>query len=67
MVLHHMTFKVIHVTIITDSTYFPGRCADVFVQDKLIGKVGVVHPDVITAFELNMPASAIEINIEPFL
>ena len=29
--------------------------------------MGVVHPEVMTAFDLNMPASALEINIETFL
>lgn len=34
---------------------------------KKIGKIGVLHPDVITKFELTMPCSSLEINIEPFL
>ena len=49
-----------------DSTYFPGRCAEVYVWGELIGKLGVLHPDVITAFELNMPAAAMEISLEYF-
>ncbi|XP_036276722.1 phenylalanine--tRNA ligase beta subunit isoform X2 [Pipistrellus kuhlii] len=47
--------------------FFPGRCAEVFARGQSIGKLGVLHPDVITKFELNMPCSALEINIEPFL
>ena len=50
-----------------DSTFFPGRCAEIHAKEKMIGKLGVLHPDVLTAFELNMPASAVEIDIEPFL
>ena len=38
-----------------------------FSGGKVIGKLGVLHPGVINAFELNMPASALEINIEPLL
>lgn len=34
---------------------------------EVIGKLGVIHPEVITAFNLAMPAAAIEFNIEPFL
>ena len=30
----------------TDSTYFPGRCAEVCVRGKVIGKLGVLHPGV---------------------
>ena len=35
--------------------------------ERVIGKLGVVHPDVTTAFDLAMPASALEIDIEHFL
>uniref|UniRef100_A0A8C5XBD1 Phenylalanine--tRNA ligase beta subunit n=1 Tax=Microcebus murinus TaxID=30608 RepID=A0A8C5XBD1_MICMU len=48
-------------------TFFPGRCAEIFARGQSIGKLGVLHPDVITKFELTMPCSSLEINIEPFL
>ncbi|XP_029415849.1 phenylalanine--tRNA ligase beta subunit isoform X2 [Nannospalax galili] len=47
--------------------FFPGRCAEIFVRGQSIGKLGVLHPDVITKFELNMPCSSLEISVEPFL
>lgn len=50
-----------------DPTFFPGRCAEVIYRGQSIGKIGVLHPDVISKFELNMPCAAMEINIEPFL
>ena len=50
-----------------DSTFFPGRCAEVCVGEKVIGRLGVLHPDVITAFDLTLPVSAVEIDIEQFL
>ncbi|KAK0084147.1 hypothetical protein PV325_007524 [Microctonus aethiopoides] len=50
-----------------DPTYFPQRCATIIANGKIIGKMGVIHPDVLQKFELNQPCSAIEINIEPFL
>uniref|UniRef100_A0A4W4DPA7 Phenylalanine--tRNA ligase beta subunit n=1 Tax=Electrophorus electricus TaxID=8005 RepID=A0A4W4DPA7_ELEEL len=50
-----------------DSTYFPGRCAEIFSHGKSIGRLGVLHPDVINSFELTMPCSALDIDIEPFL
>uniref|UniRef100_A0A803VZ72 Phenylalanine--tRNA ligase beta subunit n=1 Tax=Ficedula albicollis TaxID=59894 RepID=A0A803VZ72_FICAL len=49
------------------TAFFPGRCAEVFAKGQSIGKLGVVHPDVITKFELTMPCSVLEINIEPFM
>ncbi|KAM8804923.1 SYFB ligase, partial [Eudromia elegans] len=49
------------------SAFFPGRCAEVIAKGQSIGKFGVLHPDVITKFELTMPCSALEITIEPFV
>ncbi|KAK2880709.1 hypothetical protein Q8A67_017977 [Cirrhinus molitorella] len=56
-----------HIQAAEDSTFFPGRCAEVFSCGKSIGHLGVLHPDVISRFELTMPCSAIDIDIEPFL
>lgn len=56
-----------HIQAAEDSTFFPGRCAEIFSSSKSIGHLGVLHPDVISRFELTMPCSAIDIDIEPFL
>ncbi|XP_015589636.1 phenylalanine--tRNA ligase beta subunit [Cephus cinctus] len=50
-----------------DPTYFPQRCADIVVFGEVIGKMGVLHPNVINKFELHLPCSALEINIERLL
>jgi phenylalanyl-tRNA synthetase beta chain len=50
-----------------DPIYFPQRCAEIVCYDKVIGKMGVLHPDVLSKFDLNIPCSAMEINIEPFV
>ncbi|XP_075717537.1 phenylalanine--tRNA ligase beta subunit [Rhinoderma darwinii] len=50
-----------------DSAFFPGRCAEILADGKTIGKLGVLHPDIITKFDLTLPCSALEINVEPFL
>ena len=51
----------------TDATFFPGRCAHIIFAGSVVGIVGVIHPDVVTAFDLNLPCSALELNVEPFL
>ncbi|CAH0673880.1 unnamed protein product [Spodoptera exigua] len=50
-----------------DPAYFPGRCAAVVLRGEVIGKVGVLSPAVLAAFELTNPCSALEINIQPFV
>ncbi|CAD5234442.1 unnamed protein product [Bursaphelenchus xylophilus] len=55
-----------------DPTYFPGRSAEVIyrtVDGKLVelGVFGILHPEVLTNFNLNMPCCSLEINIEPFV
>lgn len=50
-----------------DESYFPGRAAEIVAYGQVIGRLGVIHPEVVLAFDLNLPCSALEINIEPFL
>lgn len=50
-----------------DPTFFPKRCADILYRGRVIGKTGILHPDVLSKFDLNLPCSAVEITIEPFL
>lgn len=53
--------------VFVDPTFFSGRCAEVVVNERVIGKLGVVHPEVLQSFDLHMPVSALEINIESFV
>lgn len=50
-----------------DETFFPGRCAEIVVNGNPIGSLGVLHPEVLTNFDLALPCASLEINIEPFL
>ncbi|KAM4693652.1 phenylalanine--tRNA ligase beta subunit [Discoglossus pictus] len=50
-----------------DPAFFPGRCAEIVADGHKIGKLGVLHPDVVTKFDLTLPCSALEINVETFL
>ncbi|XP_055381242.1 phenylalanine--tRNA ligase beta subunit [Condylostylus longicornis] len=56
-----------HLEASEDPAYFPGRCADILYRNIAIGKIGVLHPTVLHAFELTHPCSVVEINIEPFV
>ena len=46
--------------------FIRGRCASIFVKNKKIGVFGEIHPKTITAFELEHPLIAFEIDIESF-
>jgi phenylalanyl-tRNA synthetase beta chain len=47
-----------------DPTFFPGQRADVFVDDKKVAVLGVVHPEVLKNYEIPYPCSALEIEID---
>jgi len=47
-------------------SYFPGRQATVLAGGKEVGIFGVVHPEVLEAFDIPYPVSALELDIEPF-
>lgn len=44
---------------IEDPMYFPGRCAEIHAKGKIIGTFGVLHPDVVTKFELNLDRKSV--------
>ncbi|KAJ3117275.1 phenylalanine--tRNA ligase subunit beta [Phlyctochytrium bullatum] len=48
-------------------TFFPGRRADIYYNQKQIGSLGILHPEVIQKFDFIYPCSALEFNLEPFL
>ena len=50
-----------------DATFFTGSCAQVIAYGTTVGRIGVLHPETITKFELDLPCTALEITIEPFL
>jgi len=53
----------------TDATFLDGRCAEVFLTktNTVVGTFGTVHPEVLEAFDLEFPTSAIDIDLEAFL
>jgi phenylalanyl-tRNA synthetase beta chain len=48
-------------------TFFPGRQAEIYYNDKVIGAFGIVHPEVSANFDAPYVSSLLEISIEPFL
>ncbi|XP_055587305.1 phenylalanine--tRNA ligase beta subunit [Uranotaenia lowii] len=50
-----------------DPAYFPGRCAAILYKGAPIGKIGVLHPTVLHAFELTTPCSVVEFTMEHFV
>ena len=56
-----------HLRRFDDPTFFPGSCAKILAYGVVVGRLGVLHPETIGKFELNLPSAALEMNIEPFL
>ncbi|KAL1522159.1 hypothetical protein AB1Y20_021798 [Prymnesium parvum] len=52
-----------------DATFLEGRCAEVFLTKTgaVVGVFGTVHPEVLEAFELEFPTSAVDLDLEMFL
>ena len=55
------------VNSLSDPSYFPGRCGSVIVNGSCVGRVGALHPEVITNFTLNNPATALVLNLQKLL
>jgi len=52
-----------------DPAFFPGMQANVVVDGIVVGVMGELHPAVVSSagFNINLPTSAFEINMEPFM
>jgi phenylalanyl-tRNA synthetase beta chain len=52
-----------------DPSYFPGMQAHVECEGTVVGIVGELHPEVLgdRGFDIGLPTSALELNVEPFL
>eukprot|EP01127_Copromyxa_protea_P001282 TRINITY_DN11313_c0_g1_i1.p1 TRINITY_DN11313_c0_g1~~TRINITY_DN11313_c0_g1_i1.p1 ORF type:complete len:605 (+),score=156.66 TRINITY_DN11313_c0_g1_i1:45-1859(+) len=56
-----------------DEVYLPGTCGSLILynattkEEQNLGKIGIVHPQVLGNFKIPNPVCAFHINIEPFL
>jgi phenylalanyl-tRNA synthetase beta chain len=53
-------------------TYFPGRAASILLttpnnKPKSIGTFGILHPQVLSNFDIHYPASCVELDLEALL
>ena len=48
-------------------SFIPGRCGSLFFKEKEIGFFGELHPQVLSHWGLEMPASALEMDITELL
>jgi len=56
-----------HIRAGDDGAFFPGRAAEIVYNGKVVGCMGVIHPNVLEKFEVTNPCAAIELNVECFL
>lgn len=58
---------------VDNPTFFPGRCANIVYQEKVgvkpkvIGILGVIHPEVMEKFEIPYVGSSLELDVETFV
>jgi len=48
---------------VSHPSFIPGRCAEVVLEGKPMGHFGELHPEVVTAFELEYQVIAFELNL----
>jgi phenylalanyl-tRNA synthetase beta chain len=50
-----------------DATFFKGRTARIYLNQKPIGTFGILHPEVLKNFDIANPCSVLEMTVEPFV
>jgi hypothetical protein len=56
-----------HITSSNDPSFFPGRQANICCGNTQVGIMGIIHPEVLKAYQIPFPASGIEINLRGFI
>ncbi|KAG9510108.1 Phenylalanine--tRNA ligase beta subunit, partial [Fragariocoptes setiger] len=47
-----------------NEVHLPGRSGVIMCRGRPVGTIGILHPDVLGKFELNLPSSTMELNLE---
>ena len=50
-----------------DESFFPGFQAEVVVRERVVGILGIIHPEVLANFDLQYPVSALELDFQTLL
>ncbi|GAV67255.1 LOW QUALITY PROTEIN: B3_4 domain-containing protein/B5 domain-containing protein [Cephalotus follicularis] len=56
-----------HIQLSDEPEFLKGRQAKIIYREKRIGTFGIVHPEVLSNFDISDPCSFVELNIEKFL
>jgi len=59
--------KAYYIAPSNEPLYFPGRAADIIYNNKKIGSLGILHPEVLQAYDIQFPVTTLEIEIELFV
>ena len=62
--LHALGFRNIRVERAKHPSFIEGRFGNILVNEKLVGLLGEIHPQVILNWMMNVPISAFEINLD---
>jgi phenylalanyl-tRNA synthetase beta chain len=63
--LRNLGLKKWAISAVRHASFIDGRAAAVILKHREIGVLGEIHPEVLNNFELENPASAFEIDLEP--
>ncbi|MFW9896203.1 MAG: phenylalanine--tRNA ligase subunit beta [Candidatus Thorarchaeota archaeon] len=47
-----------------NNSYIDGRYGEIYINNKIIGGIGEIHPDVLINYRLEFPAAAMELNLD---
>ncbi|MEA2071369.1 MAG: phenylalanine--tRNA ligase subunit beta, partial [Asgard group archaeon] len=66
-ILDALGIKEYHFQETEHPSFFSGRCANVFVNDEIVGIFGEIHPLVLENFDLENPVGAFELKVEKII
>eukprot|EP00825_Cyclidium_porcatum_P039787 TRINITY_DN48_c0_g1_i4.p2 TRINITY_DN48_c0_g1~~TRINITY_DN48_c0_g1_i4.p2 ORF type:complete len:127 (+),score=39.74 TRINITY_DN48_c0_g1_i4:2-382(+) len=49
----------------SDSVFLEGKQAQIMYKNQVVGKIGILHPEILDTYEWPYPISLFELNLEP--
>jgi len=59
--------RTFQIKLTTHPSFLSGRCGSIQYDDREVGILGEINPDVLVSWGLNLPAAAFEISVDPML
>lgn len=65
--MYYLGLNNIHIKSVRHPSFIEGRVGEIYLNNKYVGIIGEIHPEVLENFQINVPVIALEIDLDYIL